>query len=91
MPTEDRVVQAGICVYDYVLYPAMRGEFNRVLASVKASPAHAVSISVSFDTGTPCRSTNARNSPTARGPSATGSPLRKRVVASLSRRNGPKV
>jgi hypothetical protein len=38
MPTEDRVVQAGICVYDYVLYPAMRGEFNRVLASVKASP-----------------------------------------------------
>jgi hypothetical protein len=38
MPTQDQVVQAGICVYDYVLNPAVRGEFNRVLAGAKASP-----------------------------------------------------
>ena len=37
MPTQDQVVQAGICVYDYVLNPAVRGEFNRVLASAKTS------------------------------------------------------
>jgi hypothetical protein len=37
-PTQDQVVQAGICVYDYVLNPAVRGEFNRVLAAAKASP-----------------------------------------------------
>src|SRR5215469_1576656 len=36
-PTQDQVVQAGICVYDYVLNPAVRGEFNRVLAAAKAS------------------------------------------------------
>jgi hypothetical protein len=33
IPTQDQVVQAGICVYDYVLNPAVRGEFQRVLAS----------------------------------------------------------
>jgi hypothetical protein len=33
MPTQDQVVQAGICAYDYVLNPAVRGEFHRVLAS----------------------------------------------------------
>jgi len=38
VPTQDQVVQAVICVYDYVLNPAVRGEFNRVLASAKASP-----------------------------------------------------
>jgi hypothetical protein len=38
MPTQDQVVQAGICVYDYVLNPAVRGELNRVLAAAKATP-----------------------------------------------------
>ena len=38
MPTQDQVVQAGICVYDYVLNPAVRGELNRILAAAKASP-----------------------------------------------------
>jgi Pentapeptide repeats (8 copies) len=42
-----------------------------------ASPVHAVSISVSFDTGRPRGSTSTRNSPTARGASATGSPRRR--------------
>jgi len=38
MPTQDPVVQAQICLYDYVLNPVVRGEFNRVLAAAKASP-----------------------------------------------------
>jgi len=38
VPTQDQVVQAVICVYDYVLNPAVRGEFNRLLAFAKASP-----------------------------------------------------
>jgi hypothetical protein len=38
MPTQDPVVQAGICLYGYVLNPAVRGELNRVLAAAKASP-----------------------------------------------------
>ena len=37
-PTQDQVVQAGICVYDYVLSPAVRGELNRDLVAAKASP-----------------------------------------------------
>jgi hypothetical protein len=39
---------------------------GRLLSST-ASPVHAVSISVSFDTGTPRRSISTRNSPTAHG------------------------
>ena len=33
MPTQD----PGSCLYDYLLNPAVRGEFNRVLAAAKAS------------------------------------------------------
>jgi hypothetical protein len=48
MPTQDQVVQAGICVYDYVLNPAVRGEFNRVLAAAKATPNDADKIVQNF-------------------------------------------
>jgi hypothetical protein len=48
MPTQDQVVQAGICVYHYVLNPAVRGELNRVLAATKASPGNADKILQDF-------------------------------------------
>jgi hypothetical protein len=36
MAGQDPVVQAGICLYDYLLNPAVRGELNRALAAAKA-------------------------------------------------------
>ena len=59
IPTQDQVVQAGICVYDYVLNPAVRGELNRVLAAAKASPDNGSKILQDFPTAS-----NTRRRPT---------------------------
>ncbi len=59
------------------------------LLSSTAWPGHAASISASFATTAPGRSTNARNNAIARRPSVKGSAPRNSRSLCVSRRNGP--
>src|SRR5271169_324823 len=63
---------------------------GRLLSST-SRPGHAASISASFDTNMPGRSTKVRNKAIARRPSGTGAPSRSSRSCWVFRRNGPTV